>query len=150
MSKTNINCDNSDHNSFYSAYDNDFIDQEQCYLLFHTWNLQTNMLLANTPLKDIRNWHMIIQCTLQVKILPSNSWKIKGKSSLVCTWYQSLVHEVREQKIIGPHNFLSISSICQILILFEFLCKFTVSLLDKLIIIDIVCCLGSIHCNSFL
>ncbi len=43
---------NIHHNSFYSAFDRDFGDQEQCSWLFHTWDLQINMLLVATQPKD--------------------------------------------------------------------------------------------------
>ncbi len=42
---TNIKCDNSHHHSFYSVYDKDFVDQEQCGLLFCTWNCQPTCCL---------------------------------------------------------------------------------------------------------
>ncbi len=48
MSNSNVKCDHSDFSMIF-----DFIDQEQCELLFHTQNQQTKMLLANRASKDI-------------------------------------------------------------------------------------------------
>ncbi len=52
MSKKNIKRDHSDKTSFHSAYDEDFVDQEQCELLHHLWNFQTNMFVSTTPSRD--------------------------------------------------------------------------------------------------
>ncbi len=50
ISKTNIECNNSDHNLLYSAYDKEFDDQERCEILFHSWKRQT--IISKDILKD--------------------------------------------------------------------------------------------------
>ncbi len=97
-----IKCDHSDHNPFYSSYDKDFVDQEQCELIFHTWNLQINMLLETTLLRDMLaeiSENNIITLVprehLTVKILKNQKEVFFRKRQLL-----ELEYEVRKLKIL--------------------------------------------------
>ncbi len=53
ISNTIVKYYNSYHDLFYLACDKDFVDQEQSELLFHAWNLQTNMFFVTKPPRGI-------------------------------------------------------------------------------------------------